>query len=141
MGIVNYLGKLSPMTAEVCKIFRRLIQANAAWTWNRLYQNIYERIKSLVKEDMCMKYCSARKPFYLETDASWVGLGKALLQVKDNCYVRQCKLWSYFVLDFFNCLGLSMCYISLYGALSLHKGLSLGSLVFTCLGRINKIMY
>ena len=36
---------------------------------------------------MYMKYCNIRRPSYLETDASRVGLGAALLQVKDslNC--------------------------------------------------------
>ena len=33
-----------------------------------------------------------------------------------------------------------MCYISLYGALSLHNCLSSGSLVFAHLGGINKIV-
>ena len=47
----------------------------------------------------------------------------------------------YIVLDFFKCLGLNMCYISLYGALNLHNCLPLGSLVFTHLGSINKIAH
>ena len=53
--MVNYLSKFSPMTAEVCKPLRRLTLANATWTWNRSYQKSYERTKSLVKEDTCMR--------------------------------------------------------------------------------------
>ena len=64
LGIVNYLSKFSPMTAEVCEP-----SVNAALMWNRLYQEVYEKAKSLVKEDTCMKYYDVRKPLYLETDA------------------------------------------------------------------------
>ena len=57
------------------------------------------------------------------------------------CYVRQCLLVLSIVLNFFKCLGFHMCYISLYGALSLHNCSSSGSLVFTHLGGINKIAH
>ena len=52
LGIVNYLSKFSSMTAEVCEQLWRLTSVNVVWTWNRLYQKIYERAKSLVKEDV-----------------------------------------------------------------------------------------
>ena len=55
------------------------------------------------------------------------------------CYVRQCSLMLIIVLNFFECLGFYMHYISLYGALSLHNCSSSGSLVFAHLGSINKI--
>ena len=58
-----------------------------------------------------------------------------------TCYVRQCLLMLSIVLTFFKCLGFHMCYISLYGALSLHNCSSSDSLVFTHLGGINKIMH
>ena len=51
LDIVNCLSKFSPMTAEVCEPLRRLTSDNAIWTWKRLYQVIYERPKSLMKED------------------------------------------------------------------------------------------
>ena len=69
---------------RVHKPFRRVISVNVAWTWNKSYQEIYEKIKSLVKEDPCMKYYNARKLLDLETYASVVVLGTALLQLRDN---------------------------------------------------------
>ena len=72
------------MTTEVCKPLRRLKSVNPVWTWNRSYQEVYERAKSHKKEDMCMKYNDVRKPLYLESDALGVGLGAALQQVRDN---------------------------------------------------------
>ena len=44
----------------------------------------YERAKSLVQEDTCMKYYNVKKPLNQETDASGVGLGTTLLQVRGN---------------------------------------------------------
>ena len=52
LGIVSYMIMFSPMTAEVCEPLRRLTSVCAAWLWNRFYQEMYERAKSLVKEDV-----------------------------------------------------------------------------------------
>ena len=61
------------MTAEVCKLLQRLTSVNTAWTWTRSYQEINETTKSLVKEDICMKYYNVEKSLYLKTDMSGVG--------------------------------------------------------------------
>ena len=84
LGIVNYLMKLSPMTAEVFEPVRRLTSVNDVWKWNRLYQEVYEKAHLLVKGDMCMKYYGVIKSLYLETDESGVGLGSTLPQVRDD---------------------------------------------------------
>ena len=84
LGIVNYLSKFSPTTTEICEPLKRLNSVIAAWTWYRSYQKIYETAKSSVEEDTCMKTYDARKPLYLETDASGLGLRATLLQVRDN---------------------------------------------------------
>ena len=41
---------------------------------------MFNKAKSLIKADMCMKFYNT-KPLYLETDASGIGLGAALLQM------------------------------------------------------------
>ena len=54
------------------------------WTWNASYQQLFAKAKSLIKVDVCMKFYSDTKLLYLETDASGVGLGAALLQLHNN---------------------------------------------------------
>ena len=52
--------------------------------WNVSYQATYDKTKSLIKADVCMKFYYETKPLYLETDASRIGLGAALLQTRDG---------------------------------------------------------
>ena len=58
----------------------KLTSCKAIWTWNVSYQALFNKAKLLIKSDMCMKFYDDTKPLYLETDASGVGLGAALLQ-------------------------------------------------------------
>ena len=45
---------------------------------------LFNNAKSLIKTEMCMKFYDDTKLLYLETDASGVSLGAALLQLRDN---------------------------------------------------------
>ena len=82
-GIINYLGKFSPGTTDVCDPLHKLTSSKVTWTWNMSYQALFNKANSLIKAepDMCIKYYDDTKPLYLETDASRVGLGVALLQM------------------------------------------------------------
>ena len=71
--VINYLGKFSPRTGEVCESLRKLMSAKA-----------FEDAKAIIKEDACMKFYNETKPLYIGTDVSGVGLGAALLQTGDN---------------------------------------------------------
>ena len=79
--IINYLGKFSPGTADVCDPLHKLTSIKVVWTWDALYQVLFNKAKSLIKADMCMKFYDDTRLLYLETDASRVGLGVALLQM------------------------------------------------------------
>ena len=48
------------------------------------YQQLFVKAKSLIKADVCTKFYNDTKPHYLETDASGVGLGAALLQLHNT---------------------------------------------------------
>ena len=84
LGIINYLGKFSAGTADVCDLLCKLTSSKAAWTWNASYQSLFNKAKLLIKSDMCMKFYDDTKPLYLETDTSGVGLGAALLQTQEG---------------------------------------------------------
>ena len=80
LGTINYLGKFSPGTAEVCEPLHKLTSCKMIWTWNASYQQLFDNAKSIIKADVCMKFYNNSKQLYLETDASGIGLGAALLQ-------------------------------------------------------------
>ena len=84
LGIINYLSKFSPSTATISEPLRKLTSSRAMWMWNVSYQALYDKTKSLIKADVCMKFYNETKPLYLKTDASGIGLGATLLQARDG---------------------------------------------------------
>ena len=75
LGIINYLGKFSPSTVSIYESLQRLMSSRIIWTCNTSYQTLYDKAKSLMKDDVCMKFYNETKPPYLETDISGIGLG------------------------------------------------------------------
>ena len=80
VSILNYLSKFSPATAEVYKPLQKVMLVKAEWSWNGIYQNLYDKAKKIIKQD-------ASKPWYLEIDVFNVSLGAESLQVREgmNC--------------------------------------------------------
>ena len=81
-GIINYLSKFSPSTANICESLRQLTLSKTEWTWNTTYQKLFDKAESIIKEDVCMQFYDKTQPLYLETDTSGVRLGAALLQTR-----------------------------------------------------------
>ena len=48
LGIINYCGKFSPDTLEVCEPLRKLMSSKMTWTWNASYQQLFKKGKSLI---------------------------------------------------------------------------------------------
>ena len=82
--IINYLRNFSPRTANVCESLRQLTSSKTEWTWNATYQKLFDKAKSIIKEDACMEFYDETQPLYLETDVSGVGPGEALLQKRSS---------------------------------------------------------
>ena len=87
LGILNHLKGVSLATAEVYKPLQKLTKVKAYWARNRMYKSLYDRAEKMIKNDACMKFYDTSRPLYLGTDASGIGLGVRLLQVRDgmNC--------------------------------------------------------
>ena len=52
LGILNYMGKFSSMTAEACETLQKLTSAKAEWPWNKMYQDLYDKAKMIIKRCM-----------------------------------------------------------------------------------------
>ena len=46
-GILNYLSKFSPVTAEACEPLQKLTSVKADWDQNRMYQDLYHKPKMI----------------------------------------------------------------------------------------------
>ena len=49
---INYLSYCSPAPVEVYEPLWRLTSVKADWTWNKSYQNLFNKAKTLIKEGM-----------------------------------------------------------------------------------------
>ena len=80
LGIINYLGKFSLGTADICDPLHKLMLSKVTWILNTSYQSLFYKAKLLIKSDMCMKFYDDTKPLYLEK----MHLSAALLQTLEG---------------------------------------------------------
>ena len=81
------MRKFAPSTASICESLRQLTSSKTECTWNATYQKLFDKaksIKSIIKEDACMKIYDETQSLYLETDVSAVRFGAALLQTRSG---------------------------------------------------------
>ena len=66
---------------------RKHTSIKAEWSHNRIYEDLYDKAKKIIKLDASMKFYDASRPPYLDTDASGVSHGAVLLQIREdmNC--------------------------------------------------------
>ena len=69
LGITTYLSKFSHSTADVCKSLNKLTSPRTECTCNATIHKIFDKVKSIINEEACMKFYDETKPLYLETDA------------------------------------------------------------------------
>ena len=75
------------MTAEVYESLWKLISVKTEWSWNGMYQGLYDKGTHIIRLDACMEYYGVSNSLFLETDASGGSLGASMLQIRDgmNC--------------------------------------------------------
>ena len=59
--IPNYLSEFSPATVELCEPLRKLTLVKAEWSWNRIYQDIYDKAIKVITKDACMTFYDSPK--------------------------------------------------------------------------------
>ena len=80
LGMVNYLTKFIPGTAEINTPLRELLKKNVPWHWTEKHQSAFDKIKEILSTSQVLRFYDVAKPVVLQTDASKRGLGAALLQ-------------------------------------------------------------
>jgi hypothetical protein len=80
LGMVNYLQKFIPRLSEHTKLLRDLEKKGVHFVWSAEHQEAFERIKSLLSEDIQLAYYDRKKPVTLQCDYSEKGIGVALVQ-------------------------------------------------------------
>ena len=66
LGILKYLSKFSPVTAKVCKPLQKLMLVKADLAWNRMYQDLCDKAKMIIKKNTCVDFFDASRLLYLE---------------------------------------------------------------------------
>ena len=61
-----------------------LLKKNAVWQWDKEEQSAFDLIKSTLSKAPLLAFPDFELPFILTTDASNVGLGAELHQIKDG---------------------------------------------------------
>ena len=80
LGMVNYLQQFIPRLSEHTALIRDLEKKDVRFVWDPLYQECFDRVKSLVANSMALAFYDRNKPVTLQTDYSQKGLGAVLVQ-------------------------------------------------------------
>ena len=80
MGMLNYLAPYIPKLAESAYHLRDLLKKDVPWTWEPSHRKCFNKLKSMITVDACLKYYDPTGTLTLEVDASQKGLGAALTQ-------------------------------------------------------------
>ena len=80
LGMVNYLQKFIPRLSEHTSLLRTLEKKGVHFTWGPEHKQSFDKIKSLVADDMLLAYYDRTKPVTLQCDYSENGIGVALVQ-------------------------------------------------------------
>ena len=76
MYISPFIPGLSTLTARL----HELLKKDTDFTWNHIYDATFQWVKEAVFSDTTLRYFDPSLPVTIKVNASWVGLGAALLQ-------------------------------------------------------------
>ena len=104
LGTLNYQCKFWPVTAEVHEPLWILTSEKADRTWYRMYQNLYDKAKKVVKKDVCLKFYGVKqnkhKPFLVTSQVQYLLLSSIKCQYSQTSWLLLLSLSSCLSLAF-----------------------------------------
>lgn len=90
LGCISYHRKFIPNFSTIAKPLTDLMAKNANFVWGKEQEEAFKFLKLKLTEDPVLKLIDIRKEFFMQTDASGVGIGAVLMQQHGN---RQYPVW------------------------------------------------
>ena len=81
LGMINYLSRFEPKIADLTRRLRSLLKKSNEFIWTDIHsQDFRKLIDIMCNSPKLLRYYQPDLDLYLETDASGVAIGMALLQ-------------------------------------------------------------
>ena len=88
LGLMTFLSPFIHNLSEKASMLRDLLKEDSMFLWELHHQRCFDGLKHLVTTKSCLQYFSVAKTPILQTDASLLGLGAALLQENESGVVQ-----------------------------------------------------
>ena len=86
LGSANFLRKFVPDFAKLASPLYGLLPKEVPWRWSKLEQDAFDNIKAALCSDSVLRHYDPMAELILQSDASSVGVGAALLQAMHPGY-------------------------------------------------------
>lgn len=84
LGLCNFYRRFIPDYSHYAQPLCDLLKKEVGWKWEDDEQKAFEKIKSLFVDTVQLQHPDFKKPYYLQTDSSGIGMAGILYQVNDK---------------------------------------------------------
>jgi len=84
LGLLNFYNHFTDKYAEYAAPLNDLIRKNATWKWGEKEENSFLKLKEELSKDINLNSPDYDKQFFIQCDASSIGVGGVLYQLRDN---------------------------------------------------------
>jgi hypothetical protein len=84
LGCLGYHRKFIPNYSSIAKPLTDMTQKKVNFKWGEAQQNAFETLKDCLNKEPILQWPDVTQDFFVQTDASGLGVGAVLLQIKDG---------------------------------------------------------
>lgn len=88
LGTVNFYDKFIPHYSDLTAPLTALTKAGVPWEWSATCQSAFDRLLAAIRDDVFLAAFDPDKPIRLDTDASDVAYGGAIMQQDEHGHWR-----------------------------------------------------